>query len=112
MADFTQYKLGKLAPKFEDRDLKLARYFTPQLPPPPPQCLWSPSVKSWPLHDNDKIGDCALVAHSHDLLCKTANSDGRDRAVVVPTAKVIQAYSAITGFDPRTGDNDNGTVMS
>ena len=56
---------------------------------------------------NDRLGDCTCAAAGHMIECWTANASKEK----VPTdASIIAAYSAITGYDPHTGENDNGAV--
>lgn len=107
----TKYKLGKKPPVIDGRDLKLSRYFTPLLPPPPLECNWQTRISKWPMLANDRYGDCAIVSHAHQLLMQTTLTDGVAKAYQPSLPEVIKAYSAISGFDPRTGANDNGCVM-
>lgn len=105
------YKLGKKAAKHDPRTLRLSAYTTPQLPPPPVKQLWSPVVDHWPMYANDQIGDCAIVTTAHATKCWTANADGPQRAVEPTLDQVVAEYSAVSGFDPRTGANDTGCVV-
>lgn len=112
MANNAIYKLGKKEAVQDPRNLKLARYFTPELPPPPPVCILSkPIGTKWPLYHNNDIGICAIASHAHHLMAMTANADGLNRMVIPPEVDVIRAYSQITGYNPKTGANDYGTVM-
>ena len=55
---------------------------------------------------NDQIGDCTCAAAGHLIMEWTENAKGK---MVTPTDKqIIAAYSAITGYNPATGANDNG----
>ena len=56
---------------------------------------------------NDTIGDCTCAAAGHLVMEWTANVG----AETTPAdADILAAYSAITGYDPKTGANDNGAV--
>ncbi len=55
--------------------------------------------------ENDTVGDCTCAAAGHLVECWSANAS----AIIVPSdSQIIAAYSAITGFDPATGYDDNG----
>jgi hypothetical protein len=101
-------KLGKLAPKIDNRTLQLANYLdTAKLPTIPTQEDWSGKVPSWPLYGNDVLGDCTAAGVGHMLMCWSANANTE----VVPTDHdVVTLYSAVSGYDPSTGENDNGAV--
>jgi hypothetical protein len=108
MTDHSKMKLGKAAPRHDRRTLQLANYLRVQnLPPAPPQVNYGAKVNKWPMMANDQIGDCTCAAAGHLIEDWTANAG---KFVIVPTAAVIEAYSAITGYDPKTGKNDNGAV--
>jgi hypothetical protein len=77
------------------------------LPPPPAECRWDRSAPTWPMYDNDSIGDCTCAAAGH-LIEAWSGSAG---ALTVPaTSAIVAAYSAISGYDPTTGANDNGAA--
>jgi hypothetical protein len=99
--------LGKKRPRFDNRTLKLANYLTPSALPTPPQSVdCSGGRTSWPMFDNDKIGDCTCATAAGFVEQWTATG-GRVSADVLDP-QVITAYSAVTGYDPATGANDNG----
>jgi hypothetical protein len=59
----------------------------------------------WEYFANDQLGDCTCAAIAHMLMLVTAHTG----TMVVPTLDdVITAYSAVSGYDPKTGLNDNG----
>ena len=105
--DFSKMKLGKSAPVHDPRTLLLANYIKPALPPAPVQYSYGTDIgpSSWGMMDNDKIGDCTCAAAGH-LIMEWTSGNG---AIVIPTDdQIVSAYSAITGYDPKTGQNDNG----
>jgi hypothetical protein len=101
-------KLGKLAPKHDPRTLHLADYLrADMLPTIPNQYDWSGKVPAWPEYCNNVIGDCTIAGAAHLIQEWTANAS----AEVSPTdPDVIVAYSAVSGYNPQTGANDNGAV--
>jgi hypothetical protein len=105
--DPKKLKLGKQAARRDPRTLMLASYITAALPAPPASCDLSAKVgPSWGMMDNDQIGDCTCAAAGHLLMEWTANA-GKKK--FTPTDKqIVAAYTAITGYNPTTGANDNG----
>jgi hypothetical protein len=105
--DPLKLKLGKLTARHDPRTLLLASYTTPTLPAPPPALNAAKKVKgSWGLMDNDQIGDCTCAAAGHLIMEWTASA--RSKMVTPPDQQIVAAYSAITGYNPTTGANDNG----
>ena len=104
--DPRKLKLGKSVARHDPRTLLLASYVTPALPTPPASFDLTSRVKSWGMMDNDQIGDCTCAAAGHLLMEWTANAG---KKIFTPTDKqIVAAYSAITGYNPTTGANDNG----
>jgi hypothetical protein len=107
-------KLGKLAPKFNKRTLKFSKYLAASptvLPAPPPKSYWEYKIPpdAWQMFGNDTIGDCTCACIAHMLMNVTAHTGN----IVVPTLQdVISVYSAVSGYDPSTGDNDNGAAIT
>jgi hypothetical protein len=102
-------KLGK-APKKEDkRTLKLSNYYNiSQLPPIPDEWDWieKSGITTWGMMRNDVDSDCVEAAGGHIIMLHTAlNGDP-----FVPSDQDILDTYAFTGFNPSTGQNDNGTV--
>src|SRR5579863_10642044 len=105
--DPRKLKLGKQDARHDPRALLLASYITPALPAPPTTFdLTSKMPADWGMMDNDQIGDCTCAAAGHLIMEWTANAG---KKMVTPTDKqIVAAYSAITGYNPTTGANDNG----
>jgi hypothetical protein len=105
--DPRKLKLGKAAARHDPRTLLLASYITPALPTPPASFDLTTKVGSaWGMMDNDQIGDCTCAAAGHLLMEWTANAG---KKMFTPSDKqIVAAYSAITGYNPVTGANDNG----
>jgi len=99
-------KLGKQAPRHDVRTLQFANY-TAALPPVPATYSWASKVKKWGMMMNDSIGDCTCAAAGHLIMEWTADNGNE----YTPTdTDIVKAYSAITGYNPKTGANDNGAV--
>ena len=106
--DPLKLKLGKSVARHDPRALLLASYVTPALPAPPASFDLTSKVKAWGMMDNDQIGDCTCAAAGHLIMEWTANAG---KKMFTPTNKqVVAAYSAITGYNPVTGANDNGAI--
>jgi hypothetical protein len=99
---------GRLPARKDNRTLSFAAYAGPELPAPPETVDWTASVQSWGMMRNDSVGDCTCASAGHLIMSWSANAAG---TVVIPTDdEVLAAYSAITGYDPASGMNDNGAV--
>ena len=94
----TEFKLGKLPPKFDPRTFKLSAYFKAGLPPVPWFCGWHIKGRDWGYLGNDKYGDCAFAAVGHAEQCWTANSF---KQLDVKEKDIIDAYFAYTGGEDR-----------
>jgi hypothetical protein len=105
--DPEKLKLGKHPARHDPRTLLLASYITGALTAPPASFDLTTKVgSSWGMMENDQIGDCTCAATGHLLMEWTANAG---KKMFTPTDKqIVAAYSAITGYNPKTGANDNG----
>lgn len=107
------FKYGKLAPKKHPMTLRFAKYLKSDGPLlPPAKAAWEYQGKipqDWGMYGNDQYGDCVFAAFAHMIMCWTANTG----KIVIPTVEdVLKGYSDVTGFNPTTGANDNGTSMT
>lgn len=94
----------KLAPAFDKATL----------PAPPTSVDWYSQITEWPMYGNADWGDCVPAEQGHHE--EVFSFYGSGRLVEVTEQDVIDAYSAITGFDPNAGDpgenpTDQGTVI-
>jgi hypothetical protein len=107
--DPLKLKLGKQTPRRDPRTLMFASYTTPALPAPPASLNLAAKVKvPWGMMDNAQIGDCTCAAAGHLIMEWTANAQAK---IFTPSdQQIVDAYSAITGYNPVTGANDNGAV--
>jgi|SRR5665213_258515 len=106
-------KLGKKPPKFNAKTLDFARFLKAPVPLPPPLAkrAWEYKIPSnaWGMYGNDTIGDCTCASKAHILMVVSANAG---HLITPPLADVIEMYSAVSGYDPSTGANDNGAAMT
>jgi len=107
MADHTKMRLGRKAIKTDSRTLRLARYFTPALPPPPPATDWTKGITSWGMMLNDTLGDCTIAGAAHATQVWTANTGDM---VTVPDATIENYYEQWDGYVPGDAGTDNGGV--
>ncbi len=107
--DPLKLKLGKGAPRHDPRTLLFAAYTTAALPAPPAKLDLATKVgAAWGMMENDQLGDCTCAAAGHLIMEWTKNAQS---TMVTPTNdQIVAAYSAITGYNPQTGANDNGAV--
>jgi hypothetical protein len=108
------YLLGKQPKRTDRRTLQLARYLTPDLPPPPASVDNGSAVTDWGMLGNDTAGDCAWAAQAHaDLLWSAA---AQHKELSISTNQVLHAYEHVTGYDPKAGPpganpTDKGTNL-
>jgi hypothetical protein len=107
MVNQSQMKLGKLAARHDPRTLALPSYVTAELQPPPDHCVWGAKVVEWPLYKNDKLSDCTCAAAGH--MIESWSSDA-GKPTVLSDAPILTAYEYVSGYDPKSGHNDNGAV--
>lgn len=98
--------LGKGPVKEDDRTLLAAKYFTPDLPPPPPKVDWAARVSTWPMFANNRYGCCTCATAGHMELAWTANAGSPP--VMLSDADILAAYTAVTGFNPGDPATDRG----
>lgn len=106
--DPKKLKLGKQVARHDPRTLLLASYTTTALPTPPASFDLTSKVPSWGMMENDQIGNCTCAAAGHLIMEWTANAG--KKMVTLSDKQIVAAYSAITGYNPTTGANDNGAV--
>jgi len=107
MSDF---KLGRLPADPTTPKLKLASFLTATAPVVYPENRdWLSLVPHWPMYLNDRIGDCTCATAAH--LVQVFNRYGQKKDVQVTDNDVLTAYSAVSGYDPATGANDDGAVV-
>jgi hypothetical protein len=116
--DFSRRPLGKLPFAPKAKDLKLSSYVADkgrliESAQVPAASNWS-AMPAWtgapqtpdadPL-GNDRAGDCVFAGPGH-MVRMIGQLTGK--ALSPTSADVLEAYSRYTGYDPATGENDNG----
>lgn len=110
------YRLGKHSPKLHPKTLLFEKYLTDaardgMLPDVPAKVYREYKVpeNGWGMYGNDSIGDCTCAAKAHVIMLMTAHTG----TIFIPDPdEVVKMYSAISGYDPSTGANDNGCAMT
>jgi len=98
-------KLGLRPARRDPRTLKLASYLPAVLPEVPDAIDESREVDPWPLFQNDRIGNCAIVAALH-MEMHWHSEAGRE---FVPTDQdAIDAYEAVGGYVAGHPETDEG----
>ena len=102
--------MGKLPKKHSPKTLDFNKYLLPGIPPAPMKTYWEYKIPddAWNMFKNDSIGDCTCAAIAHMLMLTTVHTG----KIVIPTEQdVLDAYTAVSGYDQQTGANDNGAVI-
>lgn len=102
------YKLGKLAPKFDERTLKMATYLPAALAPPPPEYTWMAMVDQWNMMQNDVLGNCTCASAGH-MIRQWTKYAGEE--IITPDKKVVEMYRKVSGYRPGHPETDRGAVM-
>jgi len=78
---------------------------------PPTSADWLSAVPGpWGTLANDRLGDCVAAGAGHHA--QAINWYGQNLNAGVTDADTITMYSAISGYNPITGANDNGAMLS
>jgi hypothetical protein len=101
-------KLGKHPVRHDPRTLKLAKYFTAAIPPPPSTCDWIKGKGNFGMMLNDQLGDCAIAAPGHQEQIWTMNASTE---LTLPDNAILKAYEAVSGYKPGDPNTDNGCNM-
>src|SRR5579859_3941974 len=103
-------KLGKLAAKWHPKTLRFSQFASGDLVlPDPAKVYWGYKVKDWGMLGNDVAGDCVVAGALHMIENWSAHT-GTPKTFT--TEQAIEIYSTLSGYDPSTGANDNGLVMT
>jgi len=100
-------RLGKRPARHDPRTYRLGPLLAVRLPVVPAAKDWSAGVP-FQMWGNDKYGCCAFAAQAAAVATWT---NAAQALVVLMTSTVLANYGAVTGFDPATGANDDGTVL-
>lgn len=100
-------KLGKKAKRNDIRTLKFKDYVDlAKLPTIPNEFGHEGLIKDWGMLANDMAGCCVWSGACHETMLDNAEAG---RAILFTPENTLSDY-ATTGYDPKTGLNDNGTV--
>jgi hypothetical protein len=105
----TQRCYGKLPAKADPRRLMFASYTAAALPAPPATCDRTYGLTAWGMMGNDRLGDCAYAAVGHHIQAWSLGTT--KKPLTLSDETIIGAYAAGTGYNPATGQGDNGSVM-
>ena len=113
MIDHTTVKLGKRPPRTSPKTLRLSRYLTPALPPPPATVTNSRGVKEWGMMLNDKLGCCTIagIAHAIQVMVLSNILPSSQQGIIHPSDEIIlRYYEKLCGYDPEDPETDQGGV--
>lgn len=93
---------------------RMSTYLAEQLPTAKPSTSYRNSVSSWGMMCNDREGCCTIASIGHLVLCRST-LDGAPQ--LIDDNDIQDDYVAVTGvegaaYDPSTGANDNGCVIT
>lgn len=100
-------KTGKKAATYDQRDLRLVDYLT-DLPLAPKTFGHEKLIDNWGMLGNDQFGDCVLAGAAHETMLWNKEA-GKD--IKFSEESVLSDYSAITGFNLKDPNSDQGTDM-
>jgi hypothetical protein len=104
-------KTGKRPFKMHAKTLFFEKYAGDAIPEAPEKVYWGYKVPEdqWGMLANDEVGDCVVAGAMHMDMNWTAHT-GTMRTYTREQA--LEIYSRLTGYDPTTGANDNGLVVT
>lgn len=105
-------KLGKQAATHDHRDLVFADFATyADLPTVPARFGYGAVVTDWGMLGNDRYGDCVFAGAGHETMLFAESTKGVSGMPRFTDQSVLGDYSAVTGFDPRDPQTDQGTIV-
>lgn len=100
-------RLGRKAVKHDPRTLRLGKYMTPALPPPPVSVDWTKGITSFGMMLNDTLGCCTIAAGAHAVQIFSANTVGE---VTINDTDVLSYYEKWDGYNPSDPNTDQGGI--
>jgi hypothetical protein len=76
---------------------------------PPVLNLTASLPSNWGMMGNDRIGDCTIAGAGHLIMSWSGNESKKE--TIIPDNIILKVYSAISGYNPVTGENDNGCAL-
>ena len=104
---FNANKLGCLPSPHDSRTIRLRQVLADPQPHVPDSQYWDDANYANPVLANDRYGCCVPAALGHRRIVASLASAEPDQDVT--DNDVLSLYSAVTGFDRKSGRNDNGT---
>lgn len=68
-------------------------------------------VTTWPMYRNDILGDCTVAAAFHATSAVETYAGSMTGTPLFSDDEAVKVYSAVSGYDPVTGANDNGSTL-
>jgi hypothetical protein len=68
-------------------------------------------VSSFPMYANDRVGCCTCSGMGHACAIWTALSHMIPGGAMFTDTEILKMYSAVSGYNPATGQNDNGAEL-
>lgn len=103
-----KYKLGKTPARKDAVKLKLSLFGAKLATPPAKYEHYDLEAADWGMLGNDQYGDCVWAGSGHEYMLWNKEAD---KTVMFTTDNVLAAYTAVTGFNPKDPDTDQGTDM-
>lgn len=109
--DPSSVALGKKLGVVDDpRTFHLRTLLEPSdLPAIPRSWRLAAALNEVPMFANDRYGNCTCASQAHRIVAQERSTQQHE--VQIDDRDVLAVYSAVTGFDLRTGMNDNGAYM-
>jgi len=104
-------KLGKKPARNDPRTLKLGKYLTPQIAPPPAFVNNSRGITEWGMMMNDSLGSCTIsaVGHAYPVQVFSQIDKGILGKIIEPSDDIIlRYYEQWDGYDPSDPSTDQG----
>lgn len=110
MAKHPQLHLGKTPARSGAMKFKLSDYLNRKALPKPPATFGHEGLipASWGMLGNDSYGDCVWAGAAHETMMWNAEAGVK---VAFTDKAVLSDYSAVTGFNPKKPNTDQGTDM-
>ena len=108
MPDRQNMRLGRKAVKTDSRTLRMARYLTPILPPPPDSVDWSKGLTAWGMLMNDTLGDCTIAGALHAIEGWGLNSG---HPLTFTDQDALAYYERFDGYNPADPTTDTGGIL-
>ncbi len=104
-------KPGKLPAKNDPRDFNFSNYFDlHKVGKIPLSINWTIKKTSpWGMMNNWTLNDCTCAAAGHMIECWSANAT---KEHIIHNNAVIKTFTALSGYDPVSGKNDNPVYIS